>query len=246
MTSLFIPALPAFALLLLGHVLADFMLQANWMVRHKRNAFVLLLHIAVVFVVTTLALGGVWQVALPVALAHLLIDLVKTYALPARIRDGFAAFIIDQAAHIAVLAYAALTWPRVLEAGFLAPYAGMLVIPALAVSGLVVTVIAGGFAVGMITARFAEELTMNGPEQDGLRDAGRVIGQLERGMIFLLIFIGQPAGIGFLIAAKSILRFDTAVQQRAGEYVIIGTLASFTWAMASGYATLELIRLVTP
>jgi hypothetical protein len=45
--------------------------------------------------------------------------------------------------------------------------------------------------------------------------------------------------VGFLIAAKSILRFGSVKDDRAlSEYVIIGTLASFGWALIAAYATL--------
>ena len=76
---------------------------------------------------------------------------------------------------------------------------------------------------------------------------GEAIGLLERTMIFLLILVGQPAGVGFLIAAKSILRFEeTRDSNIASEYIIIGTLASFAWAMACAWATLALIDVLPP
>jgi len=63
----------------------------------------------------------------------------------------------------------------------------------------------------------------------------------------ILILLGQPLGVGFLVAAKSILRFGTATRdQRTAEYVIIGTLASFGWAILASYATLALINLLPP
>ena len=71
---------------------------------------------------------------------------------------------------------------------------------------------------------------------------GRQIGLLERGLIFALILGGQPLGVGFLIAAKSVLRFGTASRdQRSAEYVIIGTLASFGWAIVAVQLTLLLL-----
>ena len=56
----------------------------------------------------------------------------------------------------------------------------------------------------------------------------------------MLVLADQPDGIGFLIAAKSILRFDELQDDRRpprSEYVIIGTLASFAWAIATAAAT---------
>ena len=59
---------------------------------------------------------------------------------------------------------------------------------------------------------------------------------------FLLIMGGQISAIGFLVAAKSILRFGTVSNDRqATEYVIIGTLASFAWAIAATLATQALL-----
>jgi hypothetical protein len=50
--------------------------------------------------------------------------------------------------------------------------------------------------------------------------------------------------LGFACAAKSILRFDTASEDRAaGEYVIIRTLASCSRAIATALAVLQAIGL---
>lgn len=224
-----------FAALLLAHVLADFVFQTAGMVARKRAPGIFALHIAIVAATTLAALGGAAEIALIVAGLHLVIDAVKTYLLPASIRSSFTAFAGDQLAHLASLVAVALLWPGIAPSGLWAPLLPWLTGPALALSGFVLCVFAGGHAVGLLTRRFEGEIAP--PDNDGLRHAGRLIGQLERSLIFLLVAIGQPAGIGFLIAAKSILRYDTAAQQKLGEYVIIGTLASFTWAIAMAYAT---------
>ena len=39
------------------------------------------------------------------------------------------------------------------------------------------------------------------------------------------------ARIGFLVAAKSILRFEEAKEQKLAEYVLIGSLLSFSIAI---------------
>jgi hypothetical protein len=53
----------------------------------------------------------------------------------------------------------------------------------------------------------------------------------------LFIFIDQSAGIGFLVAAKSILRFEEAKEQKLAEYVLIGSLLSFSIAIALSAVT---------
>jgi len=50
----------------------------------------------------------------------------------------------------------------------------------------------------------------------------------------LLVLINQPAGVGFLITAKSILRFGDvkeSAQRKLTEYIIIGTFLSFGWGL---------------
>lgn len=229
--------LQTFSALLFAHVIGDFLLQTRWMVARKRNVFVLLLHVVLHGVATTLALGGLWQLALIVMLSHLLIDLVKTYA-PRRYADTLPAYLGDQLLHLVALAVVALHWP-VAQAGWLGPWMAQLTPFYLTVSGALMAVIAGGFAVGLVTRPFIAHLPSS-----GLPEAGRLIGQLERALIFLLILVDQPAAIGFLIAAKSILRFnDASEDQKTAEYVIIGTLASFLWALGCGYTVTALLEI---
>ena len=57
-------------------------------------------------------------------------------------------------------------------------------------------------------------------------NAGKLIGTLERVISLALILVDQFAAVGFIIAAKSLLRFrDTATART--EYLLIGTLLSF-------------------
>ena len=92
MPSLTPDLLATFAALLFAHLLADFVLQTRGMVDNKRNPFVFLLHIAIHGAVTWVALGGLWAVALFVALSHFVIDVIKTFLLP----DRLWAFCSDQ------------------------------------------------------------------------------------------------------------------------------------------------------
>lgn len=88
-------------------------------------------------------------------------------------------------------------------------------------------------------ARQAEE-----PLQ-GLPNAGKWIGYLERILILTFIYTGNVEGIGFLLAAKSIFRFgelNRARDIKVTEYVLIGTLVSFTIAIILGFGVKWLIR----
>lgn len=61
----------------------------------------------------------------------------------------------------------------------------------------------------------------------------------------LLILMNQPAGVGFLITAKSILRFGDVKDSRsrkATEYIIIGTFMSFGWGLLVSALTQLAVR----
>ncbi len=227
-----------FAALLCAHVAADFVLQTGYIAAQKHRPPVLLLHAAIVLLTAQAALGRVDLWELPaLALLHAATDWLKS-----RLRDpGLAAFLADQGAHIAALAALAALRPTLWAGGL---WSGVDWLPGLmaAFAGAILTTRAGGFAVGMLMRPWSDvELPT------GLPNGGLLIGHLERGLIFVLVMVGQPAGIGFLIAAKSVLRFETTSKdQRAGEYVIIGTLASFAWALIFAYATQFLMAALPP
>jgi hypothetical protein len=237
--------------LIFAHVLADFVLQTNWMVVNKRNPVALAAHIAVVLV--TICTGALHPALFALAAAHLALDVAKTWG-PWK---GLGPFIADQALHGLTLYLAALWVPDLWAQGLwgAVPEDGgwtaslwpgdstTPILPAvyIALTGFVLATRAGGFGIGL----FMEPWAASSPA--GLVNGGRAIGNLERSLIFLLVFIGLPEGIGFLIAAKSVLRFGSVSDDRAvSEYVIIGTLASFGWAIAVSFATMQALRYLTP
>ena len=64
-------------------------------------------------------------------------------------------------------------------------------------------------------------------------NAGKVIGVLERILTLTLIIVSQYSAVGFLIAAKSILRYGNNETLKT-EYVLIGTMLSFGIAVIAG------------
>lgn len=226
-----------FTALLFAHVLADFVFQTGWIAAQKkvRHPGALALHILIVGATAAVTLGSfAWLPMTVLVAAHIGIDLLKTLA-P---KEKLWPYLADQGAHLVSLAVIAAWQPGLWAAGV---WSGAVwVLPLMAtLAGLLFATRAGSFAIGLLMTPWAAEAP------DGLPDGGKLIGLLERGLIFVLVLVGLPAGIGFLIAAKSILRFDTH-SSRVGEYVIIGTLASFGWAVIVAYATNALIAVLPP
>jgi len=167
------------------------------------------------------------ELPLLVAALHGSVDAVKAHQ-----KDIPLTFAVDQAAHIGLLG--GIAWVLSDSGITLTPNPGYAVL--VWVAGFVAVTRGAGFAVSKVAKQLTE---INGLEIDGLQHGGACIGTLERTLIFLLILIGQPGAIGFLVAAKSILRFEEAKKQKLAEYVLIGTLLSFTLAISLTFLTMK-------
>ncbi len=232
-------------LLLLSHLAGDYLLQTAWLARNKRKSFwVLLLHV-LIYSAATYVLVGVWtawQIPLVVFGSHLLIDWLR-----GRLRkDRLVFFLLDQGLHLTVLGLLLglvllpmgepSFWFKVAPAaaGALAVYA----------SALLLLTLAGGFLIGFLVKPLQDQIKLhyqkNGkPVVEGLANGGKIIGWLERLLIFAFVMTGQYAGIGFLVAAKSVFRFGELKEsenRKEAEYIIIGTFASFLYAIAVSLA----------
>jgi hypothetical protein len=235
--------------LALAHLLADFVFQTDWIATNKRTGRALIAHAAIVGVTSWACLGfsPVYLALGVVTASHALIDAIKArWGGP-----GLTAFLVDQAAHAAMLFAAAVLAPDAFRAGIWAHPALAAVEPVLPgamtlAAGLVATVFAGGYAVKALMTT----VEIPGPEDRlDMPKGGLFIGRLERLLILMIILEGHAEAIGFLIAAKSILRFNELSRERdrqVSEYVIIGTLASFAWGMAAAQATVHVLGLLAP
>jgi hypothetical protein len=220
--------------LVVAHLLTDFVLQpAAWVNQKKQKkhrSAKLYLHVLVAGI-TAYLFSGLWDnwwLPLVIMVTHFFIDLWKLNR-PENVRY----FIIDQLLHILVIiiAWAALfydlhtVWCYVLQ---LLQNTKLWLI----ITGYILVTWPLGILIGIATDkwRIAAEVS-----KDGLQKAGVWIGFFERLLILTFILSNQFAAVGFLIAAKSILRFsDKENTQKKTEYVLIGTLMSFAAAVIIG------------
>ncbi len=63
---------------------------------------------------------------------------------------------------------------------------------------------------------------------------GRVIGTSERGLMLLTVALGSYAALGFLVAAKGLIRIKEFEDREFAEYFLVGTLASVLIALVLG------------
>jgi hypothetical protein len=218
------------AILICAHIFADFLLQTGKMANNKRNLSLLFLHAAIHAVVSWLLLQAwaYWQVPLYLFAVHALIDYLKERFM----EKSYRSFIADQTAHLFSLVLLSFL---LAEQHFMPELSGFLYKATVVLAGLTAAIRGSGFLINLVTKDILEKNQLN---PDGLIDGGKLIGQLERGLIFLFIFINLPTAIGFLVTAKSILRFEEARKQKLAEYILIGTLLSFSTAIAIATLTM--------
>ncbi len=229
------------ALLFLGHTLGDFVFQTPRMVARKHKLSVLGFHVLIVTLVTALAVLPFLSVpalvvVAAVGLAHLIIDMAKQGALR-RWDRPVTIFLTDQALHGLTLlaAWWVLTRPAWMVAPSL-PGWGLLGDPALAWvtrGAVVLAVLAFNHhgANAIVRGLLPEPYRIG--EDDEVR-TGRMIGTLERYIVFLLAVFGQWGAIALVLAAKSIARFEELKQRTFAEYYLVGTLSSMLVAVVSG------------
>jgi hypothetical protein len=74
-------------------------------------------------------------------------------------------------------------------------------------------------------------------DHKSLPNAGKYIGMIERLFVLVFIITGRWEGIGLLITAKSVFRFNDLKEsnsRKLTEYILIGTLLSFGLAIITG------------
>jgi hypothetical protein len=225
-----------------AHLLADFGLQTRKMIQHKKRlktgSWVLyihcLLHSAIIFLFTPNK--SLWLIPVTVFITHFFIDLWKLYR-----KDNALAFVADQIMHILVLVILwfiyyqpAGWWQTKLET--IANDSDLWII----ISGYMVIIFPLAYLLGYATARWRAEIeTASIRTTISLSEAGKWIGIFERILVYTFVITSHFEGIGFLIAAKSLLRFSDIKGERIrkeAEYVLIGTLMSFAASILTGLA----------
>ena len=182
---------------------------------------------------TTIAVLGAWPIPLLALLiaTHLLMDSIKVYALPNRLW----AFTLDQFVHLGAILGLSIAFPSSFSGGFWAnlhaPYLTAYLIILCLISGAILNFQVGSIVIRKAVSGFTAQIDGS---IKGLENGGSFIGILERALVMILVLMGEPTGVGFLITAKSILRFGDVKesnQRKMTEYIIIGTFLSFSWAL---------------
>jgi hypothetical protein len=227
--------------LLLAHIITDFVLQTQGLISQKQQkkakAPFLYFHSFLAGFLTYLLVQdwSMWMVPVIISVTHFFIDLWKLY----QKSDSLQYFLLDQMLHLLILLG---VWLFLTENLFeFIPFISSFFTSEktlVMLTGYLLVIFPVGFIIGKATKRRHEESEGDEGAFPSLKKAGRYIGIFERIMVLSFILTGNFSAIGFLIAAKSILRFSDKAKSSARkqtEYVLIGTLMSFSFTIIIGF-----------
>jgi len=235
-----------FIRLILAHLVGDFLLQSEKWVQHKNKnkhkSRYLYYHIGIhaIFLMLTLEFNPRYWIAFVIIItSHFFIDLAKLHLQNKKNQRWL--FMIDQLSHILVIALVVQIYEPYLSGFSEINWTMILLILACTIgvtsmSAIVMKVIISKWNIKKINK-----------DEDSLENAGTYIGILERLLVFLFVVTDLWSGIGFLLAAKSIFRFgdlSRAKDRKLTEYVLIGTLLSFGFAIGIGMLFKQVMKLI--
>ncbi|WP_432411089.1 DUF3307 domain-containing protein [Rasiella sp. SM2506] len=237
--------IPTFLLLqFLAHVLADYFLQTQKMAHEKSSigfkSRLLPIHVLIVFVCSWVLSFQIkfFVGAGIIAIIHYVIDGFKAKANKHPTLWKYA-FFIDQLLHIIVLVAVSLFFEKyhglqpLFELPVSATFIAIVIAYALCLkpANIVIKEVFRSSQIDVAIAQQEKAEILDGTDE--LPNAGKLIGILERILTLTFILIGQYQAVGFLIAAKSVLRYKDTDTLKT-EYVLIGTMLSFGIAVVLG------------
>lgn len=255
--------------LIIAHVLGDFYLQWGSSCKNKILFSVrgkdLWLHSLVIGILSWIAIWDLkgWWLAACIMLLHFLIDWFKSYiqlkynvfkidkSNCANLLDDYNKrhdlwiFVIDQILHIVVIGTVANIWlianNEWNQFEWLQDLALSHPIRVKTIVAMMIALKPANILVLLILEACKVSIIPTTNDEHGNFHSGELIGWLERGLIMLFVVMSQYEAIGFLIAAKSILRFNEASSgSEKSEYVLTGTLLSLAIALALGLLIIKI------
>lgn len=231
--------------LLLAHVIGDFYCQTGRSCNGKREKGLkgadLYVHAFIILVLSWLSAWSwsFWWAALVIGVIHLFIDAskaaverkLKIEGQPIHMtRYAVWPFVIDQVLHVALIAFVAWWW---LQYNDWSQFAWLQTDRLMAVLAILLCWKPANLLIKHIL-RYCQVKIMQNQQDQTYFKSGALIGTLERWLIVFFMAIQQYEAIGFLVAAKSILRFSETKESEKSEYVLAGTLVSITIAVVCG------------
>lgn len=226
--------------LLTAHVIGDFYLQNDKYCKKKEElklkSHFLYIHSAIIGLLSWafVPAADFWSFALLIFVTHLVFDAIKS-----SMYKGLWSFLTDQIAHITILCFIAYQYAPT----SCLPIQSINFFENMSIPVFMFTTLCCLKPTNILIKLILERYKIGETESCGnIKNAGALIGNLERILTLVFVLIGQYESIGFIIAAKSLLRFKDTDTAKT-EYVLAGTLLSFGIATLCGLAVKQFFHI---
>lgn len=223
--------------LLIAHFASDFIFHnQNLIQNNKWLSKQFLIHTAIVFTIT-LVLSKSFYISILITTAHLLIDELEIKLLTKIKGRGSRFFYLNQILQLISLV---VIWAFNFNVGFelfeaisvqFLDYKTSLIILA-----YIFVIYPVSFMIKLLTYKMGLTMYADNSQAGSIEilDGGKLIGQFERIIILTFVLISHYEAIGFLITGKSIIRFAEKDSKLRSEYVLVGTMMSYAFAIITG------------
>lgn len=221
-------------LLFLAHFLGDFTFQSNRMARNIEARHIktvdfyyhIIIHLVLLLSLTQFR-KLYFQLIIVILISHIAID-IFTKTISIKRLNNIQNLLFDQLLHgIAIIAIQHYFFPLMdFNKVLLMLFTRDILLILLAISAIT------SFS-SILIKKMLDHFQYDIP-QTGMKDAGKYIGICERLFIFFFVFISYYPGIAYLLAAKSIYRFNNLKESqdiKLTEYMMLGTFVSFGIAL---------------
>lgn len=223
-----------FLSLVLAHIVGDFYLQTDKYCEQKETkkfqSWFLYAHAIIIGLLSWIIVPsynfGLW--VLLIAVSHFAVDAIKVHC-----PKGLWSFVIDQLFHLGILATISNIYEPAKELPLQIMEGSSFVSTPLLILAILLCMKPANILIKLILEKYqvGESESCN-----NIKNAGALIGNLERLLTIVFVLLGQFEAIGFIVAAKSILRFKDTDTAKT-EYVLAGTFLSFGIAILCGLMT---------
>lgn len=240
-----------FVKLLIAHFIADFVLQSDKMVKNKKwFSKEMFSHIGIVYVTAAL-FSFLWWQSIIITVLHFFIDGIKIEFKKKEYfkKNDTQLFLLDQVGHILTIL---VVWVFVFDKkneiihsiNWLTSQSYFILITL----GYLCITYPLGYLIGIATGKINgfnkkgdKALEAKDKKEEKTDKNGFYIGVFERIIILTFVLLGEYEAIGFLITGKSLLRFTSRDEHKKSEYVLLGTMMSYSITIVFGILLKQLI-----
>lgn len=243
---------PLLIILLLLHILADFYFQTQNMSDSKKENYKYVIYHSIFYFLTMFLIFIFYKfdIALLLAisalgLSHFIIDISKYYFSNKKDIKESSLFLVDQFIHLSIIIGFFLI---VKNTNFIFVSERWIMNNSLVYLNVLVALLLIFKPANILIKSFISSPTYKNVEESGEKRPlrlGKIIGNLERLLIVLLLCANQFVVIGYIFTAKSIARWKKLTEDKDfAEYYLVGTLLSVIISIIVYYIFLKDIKII--